>query len=200
MNMEHTAASASTQRAVPQIQAQTDSGGIFLWISVGLAALLALGLSIAGLVLPRDGDGSGGSGAVAKPKPKTVNVQLGDLFVQPKSVTVEPGTDVTLLVRNVGALNHDLKVNETTGTKLLEQGQFETLKLGVVDASTTLWCTVAGHRDAGMTFDVIVAGTPAAAGAVGGAAMPHMASAAATGGAVDQNAPVDFNAKPSNTS
>lgn len=88
----------------------------------------------------------------------SVDVELGDLWVRPASIDVEPGTAVTMHVTNTGALSHDLKVNGTDGTALLDPGESETITVGPFTATTEAWCTVPGHREAGMSMQIVVSG------------------------------------------
>lgn len=90
---------------------------------------------------------------------KTIDVTLKDLSVTPGTVTVAAGTDVTLHVTNHGALGHDLRVNgKSPGTKILKAGASADLKLGTVTKTVNLWCTVPGHKEAGMTMTIKVTG------------------------------------------
>src|SRR5690606_36579976 len=88
----------------------------------------------------------------------TVDVELGDLWVRPASIDVEPGTAITMNVTNTGAMTHDLKVNGTDGTEMLDPGESETITVGPFSATTEAWCTVPGHREAGMSMDIVVTG------------------------------------------
>jgi nitrite reductase (NO-forming) len=72
-----------------------------------------------------------------------------------------------LHVTNHGPSSHDLKVNGTTGTSLLAAGSSETITVGPFTASTQAWCTVPGHKEAGMIMSITVAGAAAPAAATG---------------------------------
>jgi nitrite reductase (NO-forming) len=78
----------------------------------------------------------------------TLEVELGDLYVEPSSVDVPPGTELVVTVMNVGEMAHDLKLAGTTGTALLDPGQTQEVSLGVVSETTQAWCTVPGHKEA----------------------------------------------------
>jgi nitrite reductase (NO-forming) len=93
-------------------------------------------------------------------------VELGDLFVRPSSIELAAGTELVVRVTNNGAMAHDLKVDGTTGTELIDPGASEEVSLGVIDATTQAWCTVPGHKEAGMTLDIVVAGSDGASGGV----------------------------------
>ena len=117
--------------------------------------------------------------------PVEFDITLGDLFVEPASIEVPAGAAVTLHVRNTGAMGHDLKVNGTDGTELLAPGTSATIEIGSFTASTQAWCTVAGHRQAGMVLDIVVVGSSggdatAAGGAMMGDGMMAASSASTT--------------------
>ncbi len=88
---------------------------------------------------------------------KTFQITLGDLFVRPSSVSVEFGTKVVLKVKNQGVNRHDLQLEGgSTGTGMLAPGQQGTVDLGAVYRSTQAWCTVPGHKAAGMILSINV--------------------------------------------
>ena len=201
----------------PQLHAEASrsrwselSGGAFLAMALGLVALC---VAVVALYLPGNDSGSSGSApspvgqaAEAAPvkaafgsKTKTVLISLGDLFVKPNKLSADAGEHVVLNIRNTGKLEHDLQLSSGAMTKMLKAGESETLDLGVVSTSLTGFCTVAGHKDAGMTFALDVAGgTPAVAAAVKPAtdAGTTMHSEATPASVETPNATIDFNAAP----
>jgi nitrite reductase (NO-forming) len=131
-----------------------------LWST--MAAVIASVALVVAFVAVFANAGSDGAGA-APVTEQTVEVTLGDLFIEPSSVTIAPHTRLKVAVHNTGAMQHDFKLRGDTGTKLLDPGASQTVDLGVIDASTQAWCTVPGHKAAGMVFDIEVAGAGAAA-------------------------------------
>jgi nitrite reductase (NO-forming) len=101
-----------------------------------------------------------------------VEVQLVDMDIRPSSVTVAPGTRVTLVVTNKDAMRHDLVFPGGPGTQRLRTGQTQELDLGVVTKNLNGWCSVPGHKAMGMTFDVVVAQRSGATPASSSAAAP----------------------------
>ena len=169
------------------------AGGAFLWMSVGAVALLALGLSVAGFFFPTRSPSSGSAKTNAAAGPQRVSVKLGEFAVRPARIEVAPGTDLTLVVANTGAMLHDLKVNGTTGTKLLKPGTSEVVHIGRIDADTVAWCTVAGHRQAGMELKIHVSGSPTSSS---GAASNTAAAASESQSAPSADGVIDFSAAP----
>jgi nitrite reductase (NO-forming) len=119
-------------------------------------------------------------------EPVTFDIELGDLFVRPSSIEVPAGSQVILNVTNTGAMPHDLKLDGETGTELLDPGASTTTELGVITETSEAWCTVPGHREAGMVLDIQVTG--AAEPADGGG---HDDEPSSGGGAA-----IDFAAEP----
>lgn len=105
----------------------------------------------------------------------TVRVQVAarDMRFVPASVEAQPGDRVIIeLVNEDPTTVHDLLVG-TVRTPRLAPGERAELDLGIVGQSMAGWCTVVGHRQMGMTFDVVVAGSPAAEAGAEPAAPQH---------------------------
>jgi nitrite reductase (NO-forming) len=90
---------------------------------------------------------------------------------------VPAGTTLTLEVTNEGNMPHDLKLDGRTGTEMLDPGQSETVEVGPIDAVSQAWCTVPGHKEAGMVMGIAVesasdgaASTASSHGSTGGSA------------------------------
>ena len=118
--------------------------------------------------------------------PQTFRIVLKEMEVVPKVVEVPAGTPVTLNVVNEGAIPHNLAIGSGPKTPDLRAGGTATLDLGTVTKTMTGECSIPGHKDAGMTFEVRVSGSaPAAA-----AAADH------TDASLDDSAKLDPNATP----
>ena len=116
--------------------------------------------------------------------PQTVDVEIGEFYVKPASIDVPAGTEVIVNVTNKGTMQHDLKLDGKTGIDLLDPGKTAQASLGVVSASSEAWCTVPGHKQAGMVMKINVTGAAAAE--------THDTTASASA----KGATIDFNAKP----
>nr|WP_240973848.1 multicopper oxidase domain-containing protein [Nonomuraea sp. FMUSA5-5] len=90
---------------------------------------------------------------------RTVEVTLAGMSIRPAVIEAPAGTVLTLRVTNADAQRHDLRLATGERTPLLAPGRSATLTLpplaGVVDG----WCTVAGHRPAGMSMRIVPTGT-----------------------------------------
>ncbi|KUO20059.1 multicopper oxidase domain-containing protein [Streptomyces dysideae] len=99
--------------------------------------------------------GPGGGAATAT---RTVVVTLSGMRVRPARIEVAAGTALRLKVTNADAQRHDLKVEDGPATPLLAKGRTHVLDVGRITGNREAWCTLPGHRAAGMTLDIAVTG------------------------------------------
>lgn len=74
------------------------------------------------------------------------------------TIEVPAGDRLVITVVNEGTMSHDLVLDDGNRTALLSPGQEETIDVGIVDADQQGWCSVPGHREAGMELDVVTVG------------------------------------------
>jgi nitrite reductase (NO-forming) len=112
-----------------------------------------------------------------------VAISLVEMRIEPSTVTVKLGTHLVLRVTNNGTMRHDLRLSNGAHTPLLKPGQTAVLDAGVITKALDGWCTVPGHRAAGMTMRVALgapastvrpATPPTSTGAAGMPGMPGM--------------------------
>jgi nitrite reductase (NO-forming) len=123
-------------------------------------SMLALAISIVAIVVAGGRDDEGPAAGRGGPV-QTVAVELGDLYVKPERVEVPAGTHLMVEVTNRGGQEHDLNLNGETGTDRLQPGETQTADFGVIDADAQAWCTVPGHKEAGMLLTIAVTTPPA---------------------------------------
>ncbi len=87
----------------------------------------------------------------------TVDISLVEMRIEPSTVIVKSGQKLILHVTNKGHMRHDLKLSSGVRTTLLNPGQSVDLDAGVVTKALSGWCTVPGHRAAGMTMNIELA-------------------------------------------
>lgn len=87
-----------------------------------------------------------------------VDVSLVEMRIEPSAIVVEPGATLVLNVTNHGNMRHDLVLDNGVGTPLLNPGETYRLEVGTVDTALDGWCTVPGHKAAGMTMTIGIAG------------------------------------------
>ena len=124
--------------------------------------------------------------ATASPASVSFDIELGDMYIKPASVTVPNGANVVLHITNTGVMPHDFKTEGGAGIPLLNPGASSDLTVGPMTASSTAWCTIAGHKQAGMNLAIVVTG-----GATAGASSAPSAAPTA-----DLNAKIDAAAMP----
>ncbi|MFP8883053.1 multicopper oxidase domain-containing protein [Streptomyces mangrovi] len=146
----------STSRRAPLFGAV--AGVLLTVLAVLVAGTPGGGVEAAG---GRGADTTGASGT------RTVRVELRGMRVSPATVEVPSGTRLVLEVVNRDAMRHDLRVEDGPATPMLGRGESARLDVGTVTADRAAWCTVAGHRAAGMSMR-IAAGETGAGGAGGG--------------------------------
>jgi nitrite reductase (NO-forming) len=117
-----------------------------------ITVLLAVVAVVTALIIAIAATG-GGSKATGK---TVVDVAMGDMWFQPSVIEVPAGHELVVNATNVGEMTHDLKLLGDKGTDFLHAGESEEVSLGVIEADTQAWCTVAGHREAGMVLDIVV--------------------------------------------
>ena len=114
---------------------------------------LTLSLAVASVVLTGCGGGADAADAedAAEVSSSTeegvVEIEAGDLYFDPESVTTTAGTTEFHLV-NTGAVYHDLVVEEAGDVQVAEAEAGETVS-GTVElepGTYTLYCSVPGHR------------------------------------------------------
>jgi nitrite reductase (NO-forming) len=102
-------------------------------------------------------------------------VHLADMRIDPARIAVPAGTHLLLRVTNIDEMRHDLYIRGGPRTPLLRTDQSATLDLGTVGHDLQGWCTVPGHKAAGMTMSIIVDDAPPSTHDAM-AAMPGMAA------------------------
>ena len=134
------------------------------------------------------GGGSSSTGVNATGRTQRIQVTAKEgLRFEPASAKVSRGDRVIIELSNADAtMIHDLKLGDAT-TPRLSVGETAELDLGVVGESIEGWCTVVGHRQAGMVFTLKVSGQDASTSQDG-----------TTGGGHD-HAPAQANSAPLNT-
>ncbi|MCK9486499.1 MAG: multicopper oxidase domain-containing protein [Dehalococcoidia bacterium] len=137
-------------------------------------ATVALGLVLATLALVACNDDPGRTpstssisgqdldGAPRVTETLEIDVELGDLYIEPATIQLEAGQSLLANVSNVGVLPHDFRLDEA-GTRMLNGGESETVEFGPFEQSVQIICTVPGHAAAGMIMNVEVVGAPVAA-------------------------------------
>lgn len=92
----------------------------------------------------------------AAPQARELSLVLGDMFVEPRTLSITQGDSLKLVVRNKGKVNHDLIFSNGKGIRQLKPGEEDTIDFGIPDGSLTAICSLPGHAAAGMKFSIYV--------------------------------------------
>lgn len=140
-----------------------------------LASVMGVGLGLRAIDESQDNVAAGGPAGTV-----TVEVSMGEFLFEPNRIEVPAGSELVAVVTNDGTMPHDLKLDGTVGTALLDPGESETVSLGTFDQASEAWCTVPGHREAGMELQIVVTGTSGAAAGDGEAVVASAAAGEVT--------------------
>ncbi|MFI9749505.1 multicopper oxidase domain-containing protein [Streptomyces collinus] len=128
-----------------------------LWGTAAGAVLTLLAVLVANSGGDTSGEASAaGTAGAGSGTTHTVSVTLAHMRVRPALIEVAAGTALRLKVTNTDAQRHDLKVEDGPSTPMLADGDTRVLDLGQVTKNREAWCTLPGHRAAGMTMDIVV--------------------------------------------
>ena len=87
-----------------------------------------------------------------------VNVSAIDIAYEQTEISIAADTDVTIAVKNNGVLEHDLVIDGTDyATPLIVGGETAEVVVNLPAGTYTYYCSIAGHREAGMEGTLTVA-------------------------------------------
>ncbi|MBB2910120.1 nitrite reductase (NO-forming) [Streptosporangium becharense] len=147
--------------AVAALVRARQPGGQARTASPALGGVAAGCLLTAVAVVVATTGGSGPETAVVATGARTVEVTLSGMSIRPAVIEAPAGTVLTLRVTNADAQRHDLRLATGERTPLLGAGQSATLTLAPLAEAVDGWCTVVGHRAAGMTMRIVPVGASA---------------------------------------
>ncbi|MEX0991022.1 MAG: cupredoxin domain-containing protein [Actinomycetota bacterium] len=104
-------------------------------------------------------DHGGGSSSAPVVVPKGAQretVRAVEFAFDPDALAVETGRPVAITFENEGSAGHDYTVHNVDGTQVegghayADPGERATLVVTLAPGTYQVWCTIAGHRQAGM--------------------------------------------------
>lgn len=157
------------------------------WVLIGLAIAAVIALA----VVNTTGIGTTQS-TTAEPEVAatgdtvTVDVTVDGMRFVPDTVDVPVGSRLVVNFTNTGDMIHDLKIGDAESGRI-DPGASTTFDAGVMTESVEGYCTIAGHKQQGMVFQVNVTGDASGeAGSTGGiSGHEHMMSAGGSNPYVD---------------
>ncbi|MBX6748073.1 MAG: multicopper oxidase domain-containing protein [Micromonosporaceae bacterium] len=128
---------------------------------VGLV-LLAVLVGVAGQHLTDPS--AGGSSALAAPvaatgRTTTVTVVAEGMRYHPDRITVPAGDRLVIELVNHDNRRHDLVLANGARTETIDRGGTARLDAGIIGGTVEGWCSLPGHRQAGMTLTIEVSGS-----------------------------------------
>ncbi|SNU02546.1 nitrite reductase (NO-forming) [Ruaniaceae bacterium KH17] len=86
----------------------------------------------------------------------TVAVAAHDMTFTPNEIEVPVGTHLIIELTNTDASNtHDLRLANGASSARLTPGESDTIDAGVIAASVDGWCSIVGHKQMGMTLQIV---------------------------------------------
>ncbi len=117
---------------------------------VAFGTVLVVGLAILVFLKAAGTDGSN------EPGPLTEGAIVATEF-RFTPARVESGTEVELVLRNEGAVYHDLVISGVDGVHLkVLPGEEDLVEVTLEPGRYTFYCTIPGHRDSGMSGELVV--------------------------------------------
>ncbi len=128
--------------------------GLSVFVLASFVLFFAMLTAVIVFGVESEAKGAEKAAGTAAPAGETVAVSETEFKIAAPAQKVPPG-EVTFAVKNVGKIGHDLVVSGpgVTGaakTALLSPGQSAKLTVTLAAGSYTLYCSVPGHRAAGM--------------------------------------------------
>ncbi|MGV8967824.1 MAG: multicopper oxidase domain-containing protein [Cellulomonas sp.] len=182
---------ASSGTAAEPVVAGRRRRGQSIAASAALALVVAAGIAADPASVGLGAAAAGGvqaSGAVVE-----IAVEARDMRFVPSSVQVHAGDELVLVVTNTDASVHDLVLDSGAGSGRLAPHATTRVEVGVVGRDLAGWCSIAGHRQMGMVFDVTVIGGSADGATATDHADGHAGGAPGTGSA---STDLDLKAEP----
>src|SRR5438132_14181398 len=129
---------------------------VFVIASVAVSAAMITAVEVFGV----ESEAKGAPEGAPAPAAHTISVTEREFAINVPSTKVAAGK-YTFLVKNAGKLGHDLvfegpNVKGREGTALIQPGGTAKLTVSLVKGAYTLYCSVDGHRQAGMVAKLTV--------------------------------------------
>ncbi|MGI8486445.1 MAG: cupredoxin domain-containing protein, partial [Thermomicrobiales bacterium] len=97
------------------------------------------------------------SAAQSGAAPHQAELSLLDIKFEPAELTIPANTEVSVTITNSGVLQHNLVLDEVGGDSgLLNGGESVTVTLNLPPGTYQFYCSVPGHKEAGMVGTLIV--------------------------------------------
>jgi FtsP/CotA-like multicopper oxidase with cupredoxin domain len=141
---------------------------MLVWPVAGFFVAIAFGVGLISMAMyETTQDPAVASTTAAASDAQTVEVTLGDLFIEPKQLEA-PAGDVTFEVTNDGQTEHNFAIEGHGATEMIPPGETVTLQVPSLEAGEyEVICEVPGHAGGGMVATLVVTDDAATSDAVG---------------------------------
>jgi plastocyanin len=93
---------------------------------------------------------TGGTGATGAPSGETLSLTATEFAFDPAALSGAADTDVTIAITDAGTIEHDFTLDEATVKVATKPGETVTGTVNLPAGTYTFYCSVPGHREAGM--------------------------------------------------
>ncbi|HET8681887.1 MAG TPA: multicopper oxidase domain-containing protein [Micromonosporaceae bacterium] len=131
--------------------------------AVGAALVLLavlVGVAAQRVATPAGEPAPAGAHVPATGRTTTVAVTAKGMRFHPDRIAVPAGDRLVIELTNADDRRHDLALATGPRTAVLTRGDTARLDAGVIGVTVRGWCTLPGHRQAGMTLTITAAGVP----------------------------------------
>lgn len=136
---------------------------MMVWPIAGFLVVVAFGVGVIATAAYETNPLNAAPAVGSAASVQSIDVELGDLFIKPKDLEVQPGP-LTINVHNTGATEHNLSLGPLGKTEMIPPGESATLEIPSVPAGThEFLCEVSGHAEGGMKGTLSVGGGGAGA-------------------------------------
>jgi nitrite reductase (NO-forming) len=125
------------------------------WLAVCIVAAVVIGGVAMDPVAAGFGSGSAG-GVTATGDTVEITVEAVGMRFEPALVELQAGDRLVITVINTDSSVHDLVLDTGASSGRLNPGETTQIDVGIVGRDIDGWCSVAGHRQMGMIFDIEV--------------------------------------------
>lgn len=159
-------------------------GGAAAGLALVLVAVL-LGVAAQRVSNPEATLASATSGMTWNGHTTTVTVTADGMRFHPDTITVAAGDRLIIELVNKDRRRHDLVLATGPKSPILASGDTARLDAGVIGGTVEGWCSLPGHRQAGMRLTITATGQAAAVGRPEAAGHDHAAAPATTTPTID---------------
>jgi nitrite reductase (NO-forming) len=142
---------APAPRATGRILAA--AAAVLLTVTVGIAV-------DAPPVAPATASARAGSAVQATGHTTEVAVEMVHTRFVPDRVEVPVGDELVITLTNRDDMVHNLVLETGLVSRSIQPGESDEVTVGTIGADVQGWCSIAGHRLLGMTFDIVAVGAP----------------------------------------